>query len=229
MTECSMCVGIIDFSMMLAIRADANARIGAGHVMRCMALAEAWRRGGGETVLFAVDVPPFVAAAAERRGVSIRSHASADAARDALSDWARANAGAWVVLDSYDESADAYRQLRAAGARLLAIDDVAAHPDVDCDILLNPNIGADTLGYRVGASTQCCFGPRYALIRDEFRRPAERRFDRPASRMVVTFGGADVHDQAGRVARLLANAAPPLDVTIVSGQAHGDAQRDYAA
>jgi UDP-2,4-diacetamido-2,4,6-trideoxy-beta-L-altropyranose hydrolase len=230
MTERADWAGIIDASMTLAIRADANARIGAGHVMRCMALAEAWRRAAGETVLFTVDVPAFAATSAERRGVAIRSYASADAAWDALSGWARANAGAWVAVDSNDAGADAYRSLRAAGARVLAVDDVAAHPEVDCDILLNPNIDADTLGYRVGASTHCCFGPRYALIRDEFRRqPARPRFDRSASRVVVSFGGADVHDQAGRVARLLANAAPPLDVTIVAGQAHGAARRDEVA
>jgi UDP-2,4-diacetamido-2,4,6-trideoxy-beta-L-altropyranose hydrolase len=211
----------------LAIRADANARVGVGHVMRCMALAETWHRTGGETFLFTADVPPFAAAAAQSRGVAIRSHASADDAWSALADWARANAGAWVALDSYDAGPDTHRSIRAAGARLLVIDDVAAHPDVDCDILLNPNIDAERLDYRVAASTHCCFGPRFALIRDEFRRPqAPRRFDLPASRVVVTFGGADVHDQAGRVARLLVRAAPPLHVTIVAGQADGAAGGD---
>jgi len=197
--------------------------------MRCMALAEAWRRTGGETILFTADVPPFAASAAQSRGVAILSHASANDAWSALADWAHANAGAWVALDSYDAGPDVHRSIRAAGGRVLAIDDVAAHPDVDCDILLNPNIDAERLDYRVAASTHCCFGPRYALIRDEFRRPpTPRRFDLPASRVVVTFGGADVHDQAGRVARLLVRAAPPLNVTIVAGQAHGAAGSNEA-
>lgn len=214
----------------LAIRADANARIGAGHVLRCLALAEAWRRAGGETFLFTADLPPFAAAAAERRGVAIHSHASGDDAWRALNDWARINLGAWVALDSYDAGPEVHRSLRAAGARILAIDDVAARPDIDCDILLNPSIDADRLGYRVGASTHCCFGPRYALIRDEFRRPpVARRFDRPAARVVVTFGGADAHDQAGRVAGILANAAPPLTVEIVAGQAHRAVRREERA
>src|SRR5262249_17918730 len=214
----------------LAIRADANARIGAGHVMRCMALADAWRRAAGETILFTVDPPPLVAAAADRRGVSIRSRPAPEAAWDALLDWARANAGAWVALDSYDAGIDAHRSLRAAGVRLLVIDDAVAHPELDCDILLNPNIGAEALVYHAGAATHRCLGPRYALIRDEFRRqPPPRRFDAVASRLIVTFGGADVHDQASRAARILAHAAPPADATVGAGQAHGGMGAGIAA
>ena len=37
-------------SEMLVIRADAGADIGIGHVMRCLALAEAWQDAGGKVV-----------------------------------------------------------------------------------------------------------------------------------------------------------------------------------
>src|SRR5262245_26913105 len=137
--------------MTLAIRADADARVGLGHVMRCVALAEAWHRTGGESILFTAVPPQFVRAAAERRGVSVRPHASADAAWLALLEWVRAHPGAWVVLDSYELGRDAHRSIRGAGARLLVIDDGAAQADFDCDILVNQNPGAGGIGYRVDA------------------------------------------------------------------------------
>ena len=38
----------------LLIRADANAQMGTGHLMRCLALGQAWQAQGGNTIFITV-------------------------------------------------------------------------------------------------------------------------------------------------------------------------------
>lgn len=55
----------------LIIRADAALSIGAGHVMRCIALAQAWMRKGGEVVLATRTTIPWVKDRLENLGFPV--------------------------------------------------------------------------------------------------------------------------------------------------------------
>ena len=206
----------------MALRADANAEIGAGHVIRSLALADRWQRASRQEVTwFAADAPPRLREAAARQGVIAHTSASADEAWRALLAWVHANRSGWVVIDSYTLGPDAHRAVVEAGARLLVIDDCALLPEFTCDVLVNQNINADRLQYRTPQTTRRLLGPSFALLRREFVGTApSRTFDTRARRLLVTFGGADVHDQAARVARLLRRLTPPIDAVVVAGQAH---------
>ena len=55
----------------LVVRADANAECGTGHVMRCVALAEAWRRGGGAVHFITRQPAPKLAERIQSAGAQL--------------------------------------------------------------------------------------------------------------------------------------------------------------
>ena len=100
----------------------------------------------------------------------------------------------WVVLDGYHFTLTCQQAVRGAGYRLLVIDDYAHLSEYSCNILLNQNLGAEALPY-TGDIGQKLMGPRYALLRREFRKARERlphtTRSVPPQNILVTLGGGD--------------------------------------
>lgn len=111
--------------MRLLVRADATPEVGAGHVMRCAALAESWIAVGVGDVIVAGDVTlPFVQHRLQQLGVKV--------------DRAAAQSGADVLLvDSYDERVRHEPPDGPAALRVL-VDDLGANAD-RFDVVWNPN------------------------------------------------------------------------------------------
>ena len=210
----------------LLVRADADARRGTGHVMRCLALAQAWQARGGA----AVFVSRCDSAALRERilstGAELISLAPGDSVEadieNTLAQLSRREA-AWLALDGYDFSVAQQQTLRGAGHPLLVIDDIA-HLDRYCaDILLNQNLGAAALRYRCDPETTRLFGPHYALLRPEFAhwRRGFRDVPEVARKILVTLGGSDPNNFTARVIDALAQLdTRGLDVRVVVGPAN---------
>jgi UDP-2,4-diacetamido-2,4,6-trideoxy-beta-L-altropyranose hydrolase len=184
----------------LIIRADASSAIGLGHVMRCLALAQAWRDVGG-TAVFAMrrgSATMIERLAVEQMEVTPIS-ADAGTMDDALetAEEAARISASWIVVDGYLFGAEYQERLKESGARLCCIDDLGGHDHYWADVVLNQNLHATEALYQNREPyTRLLLGSRYALLRREFVewRVWDREIPPIARRLLVTLGGGDLEN-----------------------------------
>jgi UDP-2,4-diacetamido-2,4,6-trideoxy-beta-L-altropyranose hydrolase len=215
----------------LVLRADGGASAGIGHVMRCLALAQAWQDSGGRARFAAAMLPPALADRLARESIPVDPvDAAPGSAEDAAATAeAAARAGAaWIVADGYWIEPAYQRALRARGRSLLFVDDAGESGPYEADLVLNQNLHATEPMYRDRRpGTGLLLGPRFALLRREFaaRRGTEREIPNRARRILVTLGGGDLGDLTRRVVRALARSGEAAEVRVLIGPAHPRAER----
>ncbi len=212
------------------VRADGNAEMGAGHLMRCLALAQAWGARGGRAV-FVSHCPSDLRRRITSAGIDVipldRPHPDPVDLRTTLAslhEIARAQAARpWMVLDGPHFDPAYQHAIREREFPLLVVDDTAELPHYDADVLLNQNIGADRMPYRCSPTTVLLLGPRYVQLRREFRPWADRYRETPAvaRRVLVTLGGGDSGTVASMAMRALALAGiDQIETAVLAGAAN---------
>lgn len=226
---------------LLIIRADADGLIGSGHVMRSLALAQEWRKQGGEVVFFGRVTAESLAERIQAAGcrfqpLPVTHPVSADADMEAMIAWAGREKAEpdWLVLDGYHFDPASHDAIRAIGWSLLVVDDYAHLPGYHADILLNPNAYAGDLPYTTNAETLRLLGVRYLPLRQEFRQDRAEKHAVVAQgrRILITMGGADPDNAGGLVlAALAAMDRSDLEVKIVVGplNPHGPSLQEQLA
>lgn len=178
----------------LLLQAETGPAVGAGHLARCLALAQAWVDTGGAAVLAATELPSHWAERYAIEGVELAD--STDAPYDCVD---------WTVLDGYGFTAADHEAVKAAGSRLLSIDDHAIVRSNAADLVLDQNLGATRAAY--GDRTDMLLGPRYALLRREFWRLAPRVTAPQGRRLLVAMGGSPAPGTLDGFNRILADPA----------------------
>ncbi|MGQ3076567.1 MULTISPECIES: UDP-2,4-diacetamido-2,4,6-trideoxy-beta-L-altropyranose hydrolase [Rhizobium/Agrobacterium group] len=207
--------------MMIIIRADASDRIGSGHVMRCLCLANTLRKSGSDVLFISRDMPRHLALLLAEEGHDLTAIDTdpADVLMDARFTAERAEGADWIVVDHYGLGADWEKSVGSA-ARVMAIDDLARPHD--CDLLLDQNHdpkGGKRYAGLVPDRTVVLVGPRYALLRQEFptARLHRQTISTEVRRIVVFLGGMDQDNITGRVLTALEAieiGEPQIDVII---------------
>jgi len=231
-------------SASVVIRVDSGAHIGAGHLFRCLTLADELRRRGASVRFISREHPGHLLARLDECGYELdrlpqpRSAGSTRVDRGAWlgvtqQEDARETLAVlggrqvdWLVVDHYGIDAEWEALLGGAVDRVMVIDDLAdrAH---DAALLVDQNyFGSDTVrryDQRVPGRCRALLGPRYALLQPDYRRLRQSLPERSGTvrRILVFFGMHDPTRATPRVLQAMSHPEfAPIAVDVVVG---GDA------
>lgn len=186
--------------------AHGNAKIGMGHIMRTLSLAEAFRECAHEVSFFSryeqgsdiitgkgFHVDRILVAnagdSAEKPGFFYGGQEDLEDEITYLSDSFSQRVDL-LVVDSYNVTPSYFRKLRKFTKRLMYIDDLNAffYP---VDVLVNGTASACDMGYEEKQKCRLLLGLRYNLMRREFRNMPSRQTKRCITDILVTTGNSD--------------------------------------
>lgn len=140
--------------MKFFFRVDASLHIGTGHLMRCLTLAEALQECGEQAQFISFE-NVFSQSEDACQTLKVLNGKNPD----------------WFIVDHYHLGLEWEQLLRPHVGRLMVIDDLFNRPH-DCDVLLDQNYASEgerSYDYLVPSPCKKLLGPRYALLRKEFK------------------------------------------------------------
>lgn len=199
---------------MVVIRADANSKIGMGHVMRCLSVADALLKRGEEVLFVTADDTPVPLLT--KKGIPYRvlhtDYADMEAELPELWEVLRElpqgaespeealpQRNTFILVDSYYVTE---KYLAALKKRIttIYIDDIYAF-SYPVDMLINYNIYGEEMGYEKDAAfadTKLLLGTEYVPLREEFSAGEQQRTAADGG-ILITTGGSDSFNLAGQL------------------------------
>ncbi len=213
--------------MKVAIRTDASLKIGTGHVMRCLTLAEELTARGAEILFICRSLQGNLIEFIRESGYRVTTlvdevssnQGNSEDNFTSYNDWLgasleldaeethsilkRESLWKWLIVDHY--SIDKRWEIRQKNIvnKILVIDDLADRSH-SCDVLLDQNYYSD-MGERYNkllpVNCGLLLGPRFSLLRKEFREQREKLPDKKGGikKIFVFFGGVDINNMTGKV------------------------------
>jgi len=223
--------------MHVFFRADASSRIGAGHVVRCLTLADSLAYRGAQTCFICRPLPDALAKRVRSHGHELIQLPATDL-DDSTSEQHLAIQGEdakqtryalshrrcdWLIVDHYSLDDHWERAFRDVAPSILVIDDLANRQH-ECDLLLDQNYYADLATRYDGLlppHTRRLLGPTYALLRPQFAAARANPAVAQADRLFVSLGATDPFGVCLKVvASLRTLAYNALGADIVVGADH---------
>ncbi|KQL48733.1 hypothetical protein AN963_02735 [Brevibacillus choshinensis] len=193
--------------MKIAFRVDAGYELGAGHVIRCVTIADELKSRGHSIIFISRENPGHYCEYIQKNGYFVHrllSVTSSEAhsleeinAMDAQStiNIIKGENIDWIVVDHYQLDASWGQEMRPFVKRILIIDELA-NRSLEGDILVNQDLlenPHDLYAHLVGKDTRLLLGAKYATLRPQFAhaRKMIRRRNGEVKSLLIGFGGSD--------------------------------------
>lgn len=206
--------------MNIAFRADISPTIGTGHFARCLTLAKTIKEKSGRVFFICRKPNSYVVNVLIEHGFELielneKSRSSIlldlphsswldvnqyDDAEETIRKISHISLD-WLVVDHYALDYRWHEKLRSRVSKLMVIDDLADRKH-DADILLDQNYYknlSERYVNKVPAHCELLLGPRYALLRDEFKDLsfASKPKRNALKKILIFFGGVDKDNYTG--------------------------------
>ncbi len=192
---------------MILFRADGNEKIGLGHIMRCLSIAQALRDSGAEARFVAADhrCEPIITQKGFECIVLNTDYSDMESEFSAFERVIEELKPEIIVIDSYYVTEN-YLKSIGKQAKTVYIDDVLAFA-YPVDILINYNVFSSQTDYdelykRAEEKPRFVLGTDYVPLRKEFSDCAYRKPER-VKNILVSTGGADTRHIAVKLLEYL--------------------------
>lgn len=210
---------------MILFRADGNPRIGTGHIMRCLSLADAFREQGMTSVFILAEA--YMQTLIKKRGYEClvlgSDYDHMEEELPTLLPLLEERPPSCVILDSYFVTTG-YMNAIKDRAPFIYIDDLNRF-DYPADIVVNYSFYGKTMSYPPGKTY--FLGPEYAPLREQFRGLAPHAVKKQVEQILLSTGGTDQSHVALRCVEYLRENPPGAGVLyhFVLGALNQDVER----
>ncbi len=222
--------------MHICFRVDSSDKIGTGHVMRCLTLADELGKAGHDILFICSDLTGNIGSFIKKKGYNIHLFRHHEKSQDKLTpltfNWKMdvdktitvlkevTYQVDWLIIDHYEISENWEVMIRPFVKKIMVIDDLANRKH-DCDILLDQMYGETGERYKGLLSPHCkgLFGINYALLRSQFREHKKKHFVFNKNKVTihVFFGGNDHKNYTGKFCKILLENFPQFNLKAVVG------------
>lgn len=223
--------------MKIVFRVDASLKMGIGHLMRCLTLANELNQQNHEiffvcrelfgNLISMIDYPVLVLPRDDNfQSDSLYLNWLGSSQEQDSKQTIRVippNVDL-IIVDSYALDEIWHKNLREYTKKIMVIDDLV-NRKLDCDILLNQNLGANLQDYhqKIPNSCELLLGCDYALLRSEFAKLRDkallkREKTKKIKNILISMGGID---SSNKTYEILQDISDDLNIVVVlGGQSH---------